>query len=187
MKNRVVDIDKDTIALIINHKGSEYLSYVDKSDLHKISVIKGTWCLAVNRTGHIDGVKTKIQKSLSRKQIWLHNIVLQKEKESNIVDHIDHNTLNNKKSNLREITRQENAQNISTTLSSTTRHRNVTIDNGYYRVIINGISLGRYKTIEEAISVADTERIKIFPKSNLLNKKIQLNNTINELRKKNKQ
>lgn len=177
MKNRVVDIDKDTIALIINHKGSEYLSYVDKSDLHKISVIKGTWCLAVNRTGHIDGVKTKIQKSLSRKQ---------KEKESNIVDHIDHNTLNNKKSNLREITRQENAQNISTTLSSTTRHRNVTIDNGYYRVRINGISLGRYKTIEEAISVADTERIKIFPKSNLLNKKIQLNNTVNELRKKNK-
>ncbi len=184
MKNRVVDIDKDTIALIINHKGSEYLSYVDKSDLHKISAIKGTWCLAVNRTGHIDGVKTKIQKSLSRKQIWLHNIVLQKEKENNVIDHIDHNTLNNKKSNLREVTRRENAQNVSTTLSSTTKHRNVTIENGYYRVRINGISLGRYKTIEKAISVADTERIKIFPKSSLLNKKIKLHTTMKELRKK---
>lgn len=58
------------------------------------------------RSGHIDGVKTKIQTN------------------------IDHNTLNNVRSNLREVSKEQNAQNISSTLSSLTHCRNVTIEEG---------------------------------------------------------
>ena len=174
MKNRVVEIDDETVALVIRYKGKEQFCYIDKQDLEIVSSIKGTWNLAVNRTGHIDGVKTKVQKSLERKQVWLHNVVFNKVNPNNVVDHIDHNTLNNRKSNLREVTRKENAQNISTTLSSATKHRNVTIEGNRYRVRINGVSFKTYKTLEEAISVADKERANIFPKSNLLSRKVQL-------------
>lgn len=174
MKNRTVEIDRETTAVVIRYKGKELFCYIDNQDLDIVSSIKGTWNLSVSRTGHIDGVKTKVQKSLKRKQIWLHNVVFKKKNPNNVVDHIDHNTLNNRNCNLREVTRKENAQNISTALSSATKRRNVTIEGKRYRVRINGISFKSYKTLEEAISVADRERIKIFPKSNLLNQRIQL-------------
>lgn len=174
MKNRAIEVDEETVALVIRYKGNEFYCYIDKQDLDAVSSIKGTWNLSVKRTGHIDGVKTKVQKSLKRKQVWLHNVVFEKKNPSNVVDHIDHNTLNNRKYNLREVTRKENAQNLSVALSSATKHRNVTIEGKRYRVRINGISFKSYDTLEEAISVADRERIKIFPKSNLLDQRIQL-------------
>lgn len=174
MKNRAIEIDKETIALVIRYKGNELYCYIDKQDLDVVSSIRGTWNLAVNRTGHIDGVKTKVQKSLKRKQVWLHNVVFEKKNPNNVVDHVDHNTLNNRKCNLREITRKENAQNLSIALSSATKHRNVTIEGKRYRVRINGISFKSYASLEEAISVADRERVKVFPKSNLLNNRVLL-------------
>lgn len=100
---------------------------------------------------------------------------MNKNNPDNIIDHIDHNTLNNRKSNLREVSPIENAQNISTLLNfSATKHRNVTLENGRYRVRIKGISFGAYKTINEAIKVADMERKKIFPKSSNINNKINI-------------
>lgn len=174
MKNRAIEIDKETVALVIRYKGNELYCYIDKQDLDVVSSISGTWNLAVNRTGHIDGVRTKVQKSLKRKQVWLHNVVFKKKNPNNVVDHIDHNTLNNRKCNLREVTRKENAQNLSIALSSATKHRNVTIEGKRYRVRINGISFKSYASLEEAIFVADRERVKVFPKSNLLNNRVRL-------------
>ena len=63
MKNRAIEIDKETIALVIRYKVNELYCYIDKQDLDVVSSIRGTWNLAVNRTGHIDGVKTKVHKS----------------------------------------------------------------------------------------------------------------------------
>lgn len=163
MKNKYTVIDEETIAIIIDYKGSKYYCYIDKDDLDKVSQIKGTWNINRNRSGHIDGIRTKIQKNHIRKQLWLHNLVFSKTNPKNVIDHIDHNTLNNRKSNLREVTPKENAQNITVQLSSKTCYRNVTIEDGKYRVRINGQSFGRYNTFEEAKEIADKERIKIFP------------------------
>lgn len=89
MKNRVVEID-------------------DNVDLSKAALIRGTWHINRNTNGHIDGVKTKIQINKVRKQIWLHNLIFEKSnpEKKNVVDHIDHNTLNN----LREVSKEQNAQ-----------------------------------------------------------------------------
>lgn len=95
---------------------------------------------------------------------------------NNVIDHIDHNTLNNVRSNLREVSKEQNAQNISSTLSSTTHCRNVTIEEGKYRVRIGGKSFGRYNTLEEAKQVAERERRNIFPLSSELNNKKLLYN-----------
>lgn len=43
MKNRVVEIDDDTVAIEILYKGTQLLCYVSREDLSKVSSIRGTW------------------------------------------------------------------------------------------------------------------------------------------------
>lgn len=176
MKNEYIVIDESTIAVVIDYKGSKYYCYIDSEDLAKVSQVKGTWNINRNRSGHVDGARTKIQKNHARKQIWLHNLVFNKTDPENVVDHIDHNTLNNRKSNLREVTPKENSQNITIQLSnSKTCYRNVTIEHGKYRVRINGQSFGKYSALEEAKEVADRERARIFPLTSKENGKVFVN------------
>lgn len=166
MKNNFTEIDDSTIVICIEYKGKTLECYIDKEDLEKVSFIKGTWHITNNRKNHLDGVRTKIQKGKVRKQYWMHNLIMEKTNPNNVIDHIDNNPLNNRKSNLREVTPRENASNISVKLNkSKTRVRNVTIEKGRYRVRINRKSFGSYTTLEEASKVADKERIKIFPLS----------------------
>ena len=44
----------------------------------------------------------------------------------------------NVRNNLREVSKEQNAQNVSITLNSTTKCRNITIEDGKYRVRIGG-------------------------------------------------
>lgn len=104
----------------------------------------------------------------------MHNIIKKKQVESNVIDHINHNTLDNRKCNLREISKEENATNICINLKSKTGVRNVTIENGRYRVRINGRSFGSYLTLEEAVEVANRERQKIFKLSNTEDEKVRI-------------
>lgn len=176
MKNGIV-ISGDDAMINITYKGSVYHCIIDKEDISKVSWIKGTWHICVNRSGQIDGVKTKIQTAHVRKQVWLHNYILCKENPNNVVDHIDHNPLNNRKSNLREVTPTENSQNITVQLpKSKTQYRNVTIERGRYRVRINGKSYGCFNSLDEAKLVADREREKVFPLTSKENGKIFINN-----------
>ena len=149
MKNDFIELDNNTIIIYIRYKDKTLECYIDKEDLDKVSFIKGTWHITNNRRNHLDGVRTKIQKGKVRKQYWMHNLIMKKTNPNNVIDHIDNNPLNNRKSNLREITLKENASNISVELSkSKTRVRNVTIERGKYRVRINGKSFGSYATLE---------------------------------------
>lgn len=173
MKNQFKQIDKYTIVIYIKYKDKTLECYIDKEDLNKVDFIKGTWHINKNINGNIDGVRTKIQKDKVRKQYWLHNFILEKSNPDNVIDHIDHNPLNNRKSNLREVTKKENATNVVVTKSKT-GIRNITIDGDKYRVRVNKISFGRYNTLEEAIEVAEKQRAKIFPLSNSNSEKIFL-------------
>lgn len=69
----------------------------------------------------------------------MHNMIMSKTDENNVIDHINHNTLDNRKSNLRELSKKDNATNTSVDKSKT-GIRNFTIENGKYRVRIKGIS-----------------------------------------------
>lgn len=94
--------------------------------------------------------------SENKKIIYLHSLLLKIDKHK-MVDHINRNTLDNRKENLREATKQENAFNHKLFSTSTSGITGVTIyksKNIYEsRIMFNGknIYLGRFKNIEEAI------------------------------------
>lgn len=68
MKNKIVEIDSDTIGIVIHYKNENLVCYIDREDLVKVSQFKGTWHINKSRTGHIDGVKTKVQIDKVRRQ-----------------------------------------------------------------------------------------------------------------------
>lgn len=143
MKNTYT-VDGNIVYIDIIHKNKIYKCIIDLEDLDKVAFIKGTWHLNVNRNGHIDGVRTKIQKDKIRKQFWMHNIIREHSADK-VVDHINHNTLDNRKENLRIITAQENSTNISINKKSTTGVRNIYFEKGRYSVRINNKRFGSYK------------------------------------------
>ena len=163
MKNKTVIIDNNTIGIEINYKGEKKIAYIDKEDLNKVDYIKGTWHLSVNRTGHIDGVKTKVQVNLVRRNVWMHNCILPKKNLNNVVDHRDGNTLNNRKSNLREISPQENSTNLITVKNTHSGVRNVCKDRNYWVVTFKRKKYKRFKDLNKAIEYANKLRKKIFP------------------------
>lgn len=92
---------------------------------------------------------------------YLHRIILNAPKKMHI-DHINHNTKDNRRSNLRIVTPSVNARN--------TRKKDFTgvhFDNGRYVAKIwfnrRGINLGSFKTIEEARSVKNAAEENIEP------------------------
>lgn len=172
MKNKVILIDCNTAGIIINYKGKELVSYIDLEDLPLVEKFPTTWHINKNASGHIDGVRTKVQKEGVRKQYWLHNIIMPKKISKNVIDHIDHDTLNNTKRNLREISSKENAQNVSFHRNNTTGCSNVYFEKGKYRVRIKGMSFGRYDTLEEARIIAQDKQKQILPFRSELNNKI---------------
>lgn len=78
------------------------------------------------------------------------------------IDHIDHNGLNNQKSNLRAVPHSLNLQNRSANSNSNSRLKNIGKrgDRWTVRVSINGSSkwLGVFDKLEEAIEARDTYR-----------------------------
>lgn len=94
------------------------------------------------------------------KIVYMHRIVMGA-KSDQFVDHIDGNGLNNSRENLRFATNSQNNMNQSKRLDNTSGHKGISWcpDREKYQVYINidrkRKSLGRYKTLEEAIYVRD--------------------------------
>jgi predicted ATPase len=93
---------------------------------------------------------------------YLHRIITNFDWE--IVDHKDLNRLNNTKNNLRQ---SSHAKNLANTFNKNEKEKGVYIQkNGFYRsaIVLNKkhISLGNYKTIEEASAAYNAACILIY-------------------------
>lgn len=109
MKNNY-EVRGDVTAIFLNYKGTILETEIDTSDLIIASSIAGEWRAALVKStsgfyvvsrNNIDGKRSVI--SLSR--------LIMNASQGNDIDHINHDTLNNKRLNLREITHGQNMQN----------------------------------------------------------------------------
>ena len=160
MKNKYKIVD-DTVIIYINSKYGNYECIIDREDLSKVNQFNTSWYLVYNKN-RIESVVTKIQRNKIRKSIKLH-VLLTNRPDKLVVDHIDGNVLNNKKSNLRVITSEENTTNLKDYHTSSSGYQNIYFEKGKYSVRIKPKRYGRYDTIEEAIEVRDNVIKERFP------------------------
>lgn len=122
---------------------------IDEDDWDSVKHIK--WNIHLMRKGY-KYVYTFQKTDKSRKMIYLHRMLMNC-KNPMFVDHINGDTLDNRKSNLRVLTNRQNQWNQKR-VRGFVPYKGVTFENGAYRsrIRINGKkkSLGRFKTAIEA-------------------------------------
>lgn len=134
---------------------------IDKEDLHKIYPSK----VDISVYGY----------ALCKRGKRLHRVILDCPKGYE-VDHINHNKLDNRKCNLRIVTRSENQMNKVIT-SNTGEYGISLCQNGRYLVRINQKFIGIKKTLEEAITIRDNalEGTKQLELNYYLSRKVAIN------------
>lgn len=100
----------DVTAIFLNHNGLKIETLIDTIDLELVSSFKGTWYALFKKEINNFYVVINTYGNKKQSKIRLHRLILNP-RSDNVVDHINHNTLNNTRKNLREITNAENQQN----------------------------------------------------------------------------
>ena len=136
------EIFDDYVKMYASNTGTPF--YIDKEDLNKVS--KYTWM--ENHKGYI--VRTA-------KYLALHRYIINDLPDDMVIDHIDRDKKNNRKSNLRVVTQQDNTLNRSINSNNefgvSGVHKNNSNVNPYAATFgaKGRFFYGSYKTLEEAI------------------------------------
>lgn len=155
MANNRYKICEDVTVLYVFSKGTYLEVLIDTEDLDKVMSFEGRW--TVGTGGYI------ISKDISgeRKSRRLHRVVTDA-KTGYEVDHINHNRHDNRKSNLRVVTKSVNLQNLkgakknnkSTGVRNVCFHKRIKKYQVKMQVNKRAIHGGFYDTLEEAAEVA---------------------------------
>ena len=150
--------------MTINIKG--YDVQIDDEDWDKV---KGyTWRISKKKNSNDVYIRAHQYVNNKRVDISLHRFIMGCIYGDNkMVDHINHNTLDNRKCNLRFCTGQENNQNRRKPVINTTGYKGVRVSTGTNRwgavVSINrkNIRVGTYDSPEEAAHMYDMLALKL--------------------------
>ena len=140
---------------------SGYKFYFDLEDYEKIK--KYTW--TTNQKGYIC---TSLQFDNEKKVLMMHNLVMNNDNNKVIIDHINHNVNDNRKSKLRTTTNCQNNMNHSLYKNNTSGCSGVTWkeknNKWEVRISVNKkrYNLGLYSDLDEAIKVRKQAEQKYF-------------------------
>ncbi|WP_195536192.1 HNH endonuclease [Bacillus paralicheniformis] len=158
MKNNFT-IKDEKVFIDINVKGRTVTTVIDLEDFDKVSSIEGTW------SGHVDKNSGKIVcychevKDGKNKKVLLHRVIMGLEYESKyVVDHLDHNSLNNSRSNLRATSMLRNAKRKNNETSKVRK-----VDRKHWGVFVRGELLGTYETKQQAQVMGVIANMEHFP------------------------
>jgi hypothetical protein len=168
MKNDY-EIRGDVTVIFLDRKdGTRLECLIDTVDLPRAMEISGTWLPQYRPDCDICYVSGKNK----RQSYWLHRFLLNI-KPGFEVDHIDHNGLNNCRSNLRIVTRGQNMQNRKGAMkkNKSSGIRGVSWDKKIKRWVVtlkvDGVKyhFGCYKDLDEATDVAQRAIAGFMPYS----------------------
>lgn len=105
-------------------------------------------------------------RNVKQKPLFMHRVVLERKlqrpiQDEMLGDHINGNELDNRRSNLREATRTQNAWNSGTQKNNTSQYTGVSYIAGFYRARLgsSGAILGSFKTALDASFCYDREAL----------------------------
>ena len=166
MKNKF-EIRGDKVAIFLKRRDKSIIeTIIDLDDLGNAQGLNGTWhAYWNNNTRSFYAVATCLDKN---KTVRLHRVILNTPDFLH-VDHVSHDTLNNSKSNIRNVTRSENMQNRVVSRSTTSGFLGVTWNkrdrNWRAHMKLNGksIHIGFFDEVELAAEASRKARIKYMP------------------------
>lgn len=144
----------DDVYITVRHLQKEYETIISKSDFEKVDSYKGTWYVVF--TGR-NRERPYVYGTFSYKKNTLHRFLLEP-KPGEYGDHINHDTLDNRRGNLRSVSPREN--NLNRRAFGYSGSKNVTWDkyNKKWIVVVDGVYIGGFKDFEEAERVAEETR-----------------------------
>ncbi|NMF00054.1 HNH endonuclease [Aneurinibacillus aneurinilyticus] len=159
-----------TVIFLKRRDGTIYETKIDTEDLPKVKSFPNSWVAHLS-SGYVYA-NAGIRVDGKQKTIKLHRFILDAP-DGFDVDHINHDTLDNRKSNLRVVTRAQNSQNRKGSRSDkkTEGGRNISWDETRKRWEVNVTSggkrvyIGMYKNLEDAEAAALSARIQYLPYS----------------------
>ena len=188
-KNEYQHNDDGTTYIFIESKGKHFPGkhtvIIDTEDWDKVKGYR--WAIvsssdqanrypyAGTNIPHPDGGWTGSDGSRRRRRttLPLHHLILEKPEKGLVIDHIEHNGLDNRKNNLRVCTRSQNCQNKKLRADSASGYKGVHEDKsknlkpfraytGDPNKVSRTISLGYYATAEEAARVYDRKALELY-------------------------
>lgn len=167
MKNDF-EVRGEVAAIFLKHKGVLYETLVDTANLPKVNNFRNTFFL---HNGYVEGRYFECKKAI---YISLHRLILDFPDDLQ-VDHINHNPLDNRRSNLRVVTLQENSCNKKGARADniTSGHRGVSWNSGLNKWIVQVRVKGELKykrlfdehELEDAKNAAEQARAYYMPTS----------------------
>lgn len=100
------------------------VALVDDEDFEYLNQFK--WYAQKDNNTFYAGTNTSGKGDLKRKVIWMHRVLLNVTDSKILVDHIDHNGLNNQKSNIRVATYAQNSRNKRPCKNTSSKYKGVT-------------------------------------------------------------
>ena len=160
-KNEIIDCEEYYEICLYNKKCEETTrTKIDKEFLNKIKNYK--WSL--DGYGYVTS-----SGGFGKKQIKLHQLIIGK-KKGYVIDHRDHDTLNNQKDNLRHITQHQNTMYCCIPKNNTSGYKGLWWNRAREKWSVEikfkykKIFLGHFKNKEEAIFVRKNAEKKYFKK-----------------------
>ena len=147
--------------MLINIKGIDVL--VDDDDVER--VLAHGWC--PHRSAQSGVYFCASITAISNKPVSLHRFIMKlSPKDNKVVDHINGDTLDNRKENLRICTTKGNNRNSSTPRNNTSGYKGVTkrgkLYMAYIKVNYKQIRLNSWSTIEDAARMYDIAALYYF-------------------------
>lgn len=168
MKNKY-EINGDIAGILLRRMDGSFIkTIIDASDLPRAMEFSGTWYAKFNNYTKTFYVWGNLGKGKERSTIHLHRWVMDCPRELE-VDHRNHDTLNNTRVNLRNVTRLINRQNLRTRIDNSSGFRNVSWSkaNNKWEVhmMVSGesIHIGLFKELNQAVEASLHARAKYMP------------------------
>jgi hypothetical protein len=172
MKNDY-EIRGDVTAIYLNRKGTKLETLISTSDLEKVKEFPNTWCVIWNAKTRSFYVTGNLPKTNGKRgTVRLHRYILDDPKGL-VIDHINHDTLDNTRDNLRAVTNSENIQNRHGANRNNTSgvrgvswHKQHKKWSAHYGLNGKLIHLGLFDDIKEAEKVVNEARKKYMRYAN---------------------